>query len=125
MTKNFSKEELMCKCGCGQLPNLANAKMLEISRHIGGCKPIIISSSMRCPVHNKNVCGANTSLHMFGFADDIIGWGDYRTNTPEGRKIIGDLFRNSGWYVIIEPTWIHIDLRLVFPQILEIRKSKY
>jgi len=122
MTGHFSQKELACKCGCGQLPSLALAKLLELARHIGGSKPITISSAMRCHEHNLKVGGVPDSLHLYGMAADVVAWGVYRANIPEGRKAIIDLFRLAGWYALEESRWVHADLRTFFPEIQRIRR---
>lgn len=124
MTLNFPDKELCCKCGCGQLPNFATAKILELTRHMGNGLPIEISSAMRCLDHNKKVGGVSDSLHLYGLAVDVLRWGNIRANAPGGRQAILQLFKRAGWWVLEEASWIHADMRLFFPEIEKIRGMK-
>ena len=71
MTKNFSRHEFACKCGCG-LDNISAKLVLilqEVRDHFG--LPIKVNSGLRCPKKNKKVGGAKNSQHLFGKAADI------------------------------------------------------
>ena len=72
----FRKEEFRCKCGgkyCGGFPAQVDARLLvladRVREHFGA--PAIVSSGLRCSVHNKNVGGASASRHMSGKAMDF------------------------------------------------------
>ena len=74
--KYFRKEEVRCNCGgkyCGGFPARVDPLLLELAdqvrEHFGA--PAIVSSGLRCPVHNKNVGGAAASRHMSGKAMDF------------------------------------------------------
>ncbi|MCH8242102.1 MAG: hypothetical protein IH897_05760 [Planctomycetes bacterium] len=72
LTKNFSKKEFACKCGCGFdaiSPKLVE-KLQGIRDHIEN--PIIISSGCRCENHNRLQGGHSDSAHLKGFAADIL-----------------------------------------------------
>ena len=77
ITKNFSVNEMTCKCGCGGfIFNAALIVVLEdVRRHFG--KSVTISSSTRCTKHNSNVGGkpvtasSTGSKHLSGQAADI------------------------------------------------------
>lgn len=72
LTRNFSRKEFACKCGCGFdniSPKLV-ARLQEIRDYIEN--PIIISSGCRCEKHNKLQGGASASAHLKGFAADIL-----------------------------------------------------
>lgn len=81
MTKNFSKSEFDCKCGC-EMPkdiylNLVKvANQLQLLRkHFGAS--IKINSGYRCPQHNDiTIKGSKKSQHKLGTAADIVvkGW---------------------------------------------------
>lgn len=72
LTKNFSYDELKCKCGCERaLFDQDFLTMLQDIRDRYG-KPLTISSGYRCKSHNKTVGGAPRSLHMRGKAADIV-----------------------------------------------------
>jgi uncharacterized protein YcbK (DUF882 family) len=75
LSKNFSRREFACKCGCGfdkidqRLVNLVQ----EIRDEFG--QPVYIESGCRCPKHNRKVGGVWNSGHTTGEAADIrVGW---------------------------------------------------
>lgn len=70
MTRNFSKHEFACKCGCGF--DDIDPKLVETLQEIREFwgKPIHITSGCRCAKHNKNVGGKATSPHLKGAAAD-------------------------------------------------------
>ena len=72
LTKNFSRREFACKCGCGYdgvNPSIVFA--LQIIRdHFDA--PITISSGCRCGKHNKAEGGHPNSKHLFGIACDFV-----------------------------------------------------
>lgn len=71
MTKNFSKAEFACKCGCG-LDNI-NPRLVQVLQAIRDHfdKPVHVTSGLRCPKYNSKVGGARKSQHMLGTASDI------------------------------------------------------
>ena len=67
MTKNFSRAEFACKCGCGLCnPDPELVKKLEKFRTLCGNKPMNINSACRCEKHNKAVGGSTKSQHLMG-----------------------------------------------------------
>ena len=72
LTKNFSRWEFACRCGCGYdgiKPSIVFA--LQITRdHFDS--PITISSGCRCGKHNKAEDGYPNSKHLFGIACDFV-----------------------------------------------------
>lgn len=64
LAKNFSSDKFACKCGCG-ICNVSDGFMrkLQMARSIAGI-PFVIRSGCRCPVHNKNEGGKETSDHL-------------------------------------------------------------
>tara|TARA_R110000796_G_scaffold83859_2_gene183112 strand:+ start:424 stop:810 length:387 start_codon:yes stop_codon:yes gene_type:complete len=98
LTKNFSKSEFDCSCGCEmptdvlqQVQKVAN--QLQILRNTIG-KSIAINSGYRCSDYNDNVVkGAKNSQHKLGKAADIVAKGieptiifdliDYAINNSE------------------------------------------
>lgn len=70
LTKNFSRYEFDCPCGCGTQmidPELAE-KLQRIRDALS--KPIKITSGYRCLKHNRNVKGGTNSRHRYGMAAD-------------------------------------------------------
>ncbi len=65
----FSRDELVCKCGCNK--NYFNAETLEKLNRLRQAmgKPIVLNSAYRCPKYNEEI-GA-TQTHATGRAVDI------------------------------------------------------
>lgn len=62
--KNFTENELSCRCGCHRLNYDDNfLVLLQAFRLIYG-KALIPTSGCRCAKHNLNVGGVTTSLHQ-------------------------------------------------------------
>lgn len=62
--KYFKRDEFYCKCGCGNgRIDIRLVKILDdIREHYG--RPIVITSGVRCPFHNKAVGGVSNSWHL-------------------------------------------------------------
>lgn len=74
--KYFKRDEFRCRCGgayCDGFPVEPDPLLLiladRVREHFGA--PAIVSSGLRCPVHNRNVGGAAESRHMRGKAIDF------------------------------------------------------
>jgi len=71
LSKNFSRHEFSCSCGCGF--DTVDAELLDVLQsvrdHFG--KPVKINSACRCDIHNLNVGGTSNSQHRLGRAADI------------------------------------------------------
>ena len=73
--KYFKHSEFACKCGkyCNGYPTEMKQIVVDVAdrirEHFG--KPVIVSSGIRCPKHNKNVGGVSNSRHLYGKAMDI------------------------------------------------------
>ena len=62
--KHFSLSEFKCHCGCGETRiDIRLVKILDEIRDYYG-KPLIVTSGVRCPKHNKEVGGSSTSWHQ-------------------------------------------------------------
>lgn len=75
LTKNFSKSEFNCNCGCDMpediLDNVeVHAHNLQTIRDFLNT-PIKINSAYRCPSYNAKVGGASKSEHKNGNASDL------------------------------------------------------
>lgn len=83
---HFTRREIECKCGCGAIPQtLLMRKIREIRERLE--KPIVITSAMRCPEHNRKVSKSGaTGPHTTGLAVDIA------CNGLEAFDIIGIAF---------------------------------
>lgn len=76
LSKNFSKSEFECRCGCEMPKEVLNnvqklANQLQIIRNKVNV-PITINSAYRCPKHNSIIGGAKSSQHLQGKASDIV-----------------------------------------------------
>lgn len=71
LSKNFSRHEFACKCGCGlDTVDAALVPVLQdIRDHFNA--PVKITSGHRCAEHNRRVGGAARSQHLYGRAADI------------------------------------------------------
>ena len=63
--KHFKLSEFKCHCGCGETRiDIRLVKILDEIRDYYG-KPLIVTSGVRCPKHNKEVGGSSkTSWHL-------------------------------------------------------------
>lgn len=72
LSKNFSRHEFACKCGCGF--DTVDAELLRILQsvrdHFG--RAVTITSACRCETHNARVGGTSGSQHLRGRAGDIV-----------------------------------------------------
>ncbi len=118
LTKNFSKSEFECKCGCEMPDNvLENVKKLAEQQQIIRDyvqEPIIINSAYRCLRHNRMVGSNDRSQHPKGKAADIVILGftpdetasvieNMLTNETLPSFYIGGLGRYN--------TFTHVDIR--------------
>ena len=118
LTKNFSKSEFECKCGCEMPDNVLEnvkklAEQLQIIRDYVQ-EPIIINSAYRCLRHNKMIGSNDRSQHPKGKASDIVILGftpdetasvieNMLTNETLPSFYIGGLGRYN--------TFTHVDIR--------------
>jgi uncharacterized protein YcbK (DUF882 family) len=77
LTKNLSRHEFACQCGCGfdaadiMLVTLLQEACDHFKEEYGASKAsITITSGNRCAVHNAGEGGAARSKHIFGIAAD-------------------------------------------------------
>jgi len=76
LTKNFSKSEFDCNCGCDMPEDVfdnvkLHAKNLQVIRDFLN-ESIRINSGYRCPSYNSKVGGASKSQHLTGNASDLV-----------------------------------------------------
>lgn len=110
LTKNFSRHEFECKCGCGEaIIEWPLVMALQRLRDLAGV-PIVITSGYRCPDHNKAVGGARGSYHLRGMAADIrIGELDVAEMYRLAEKVYDFEFGGIGRYTAAR--FIHVDVR--------------
>ena len=71
LTKNFSRHEFACRCGCGYDEiSLVLVKQLQGIRNLLGAS-ITITSGCRCERHNRGVGGSGNSDHLTGSGVDV------------------------------------------------------
>lgn len=106
MTKNFSRKELECKCGCG-LCNMDEIFLikLQILRDFYG-KPIIINSAFRCFDHNRSLGSSDRSQHVLGRACDLK-----INNDSERYEILNLAFNLNFTGIATGKGFVHLDLR--------------
>lgn len=71
LSRNFNRSEFACKCGCGfnAVDENLVAALQGLRDSVG--RPVGILSGLRCEKHNKNIGGAQGSMHVLGKAADI------------------------------------------------------
>lgn len=79
LTKNLSRYEFACKCGCGfdtvdfETINYIQGAADHFVDHCSASKAIVtITSGCRCPVHNKAEGGSDDSEHIQARATDHV-----------------------------------------------------
>ena len=107
ITKNFSRAEFACKCGCGMdnISPLLVEYLQMIRDHFDA--QITVNSGLRCPAYNKRVGGAKASQHMLGKAADITVKGVKPRKVAEYADVIMDKWGGVKAY----PTFTHVDVR--------------
>lgn len=111
LTKNFSRHEFACKCGCGF--DTVDFELLtilqELRDHFGA--PVIINSANRCKEDNLRVGGADNSQHLRGRAVDFV------VEDVEPHRVQDYLIRqHSGRFGVgYGVTFTHFDTRTVGP----------
>ena len=108
LTKDFSRDEFKCKCGCGaNYIDMRLVKGLQTLRDNLG-KPVIINDATRCPKHNKEVGGVTNSQHILGKAADIHVNGVSPEALADAAEKI-PVFLNGG--IGRYATFVHVDVR--------------
>ena len=84
----FTRSEpfIACSCGrCGGFPVEPSEKLMRLADKVRAAagSPMIPSSTLRCPAHNRAVGGVANSRHLTGKAMDfsIRGWPSAKTLT--------------------------------------------
>lgn len=107
LSKNFSLEELRCKCGKCRFAMPQNSlNKLQALRDACGF-PLVITSGHRCARYNEKVGGARHSYHIPGWAFDIQLPTDHRQRA----RLIEYAFRVGFKGFILYPSWLHVDTR--------------
>jgi uncharacterized protein YcbK (DUF882 family) len=105
LTKNFSRKEFACRCGCGfDSIKLDLVEMLQAARKLAGIA-FRITSGCRCERHNMNEGGSDTSSHLKGWAADIM--------VPSSMQrfiIVKALLEAGASRIEIGSGYIHVDM---------------
>lgn len=72
LTKNFSRHEFACKCGCGF--DTVDYELVTVLQDVADHfkEQVIITSACRCKSYNELVGGSKASKHKLGIAADIV-----------------------------------------------------
>lgn len=116
LTKNFSSDEMRCKCGCG-ICNVSEGFMrkLQMARSIAGT-PFIIKSGCRCPDHNKNEGGEETSDHLTTKDIQCEGADIQCLDSMSRLKIIKSAMMAGFKRIGIAKSFIHLGMKKDNPQ---------
>jgi uncharacterized protein YcbK (DUF882 family) len=115
LTKNFSKSEFECKCGC-EMPKDVLENIKEVANQLQFIrnqveKPIKINSAYRCLEHNRSIGSNDTSQHVLGKAVDIV----IAEFIPIEVNNLLDVFMESGDIkqggLGLYNTFVHYDIR--------------
>lgn len=110
VSKNFSRKEFACKCGCGfDAVDIALLCSLQALRDLAD-KGITISSACRCTTHNKKVGGASNSYHVKVKAADIVIKGLKPTEMAKLAEEVSE-FEKGAIIVYNKDGFIHVDVR--------------
>lgn len=111
MTRNFSRSEFACKCGCGF--NTINETLVGIVQGIRDSigAPLHVASGCRCAKRNAAVEGRVNSAHTRGLAVDL-----QCTDSRTRYEIIHNALRAGVKRVGVYDTFVHIDLDDSLPQ---------
>lgn len=110
MRKWVTKEEFICKCGCGDNRVTDDVvSRFNFARMLAGV-PFVINSGYRCSSHNAAVGGRLGSAHTIGKAADI------KVNDAKHRYAIVKALIESGFNRIgVYRTFVHADLSKEHP----------
>jgi uncharacterized protein YcbK (DUF882 family) len=106
--KYFKQEEFLCKCrhDCDKdkvRPDDGLLVLLDKARELAGV-PFVVESGIRCPEHNAEVGGVDSSAHIWGLAVDIRAM-DSVTRYKVLRAMFDVGFKRIG----IGANFIHVD----------------
>ena len=109
MSKNFNISEFACKC-CSKV-KIYNELINELQKIRDIFGVMIVSSAYRCEKHNKEIGGANNSLHTKGLAVDII-FKDVNWNSKKDKLELLKFIKNeTNIYRIGIYSWgLHLDI---------------
>ena len=113
LTKNFSRHEFACSCGCGSnniAPGLV-AMLQQVRDDIG--QSVGITSGVRCRAYNASVGGVETSAHVpadLGNGEQAHATDIGIPNSAYRYKIMPALYRAGFKRIGIGNGFIHVDI---------------
>lgn len=115
LTKNFSRSEFACKCGCGfdtvdyALVVLLQEVRDKLCKVKGREVPVHINSGCRCENYNATLPGSAVhSQHTYGRAADVWAEG---VGSAELCLLLFSDFNERAKGIGKYATWVHIDTR--------------
>ena len=116
LSKNFSRYEFACQCGCG-LDDI-NPELVDVLQQLRDRfnQPVLINSACRCHEHNEFVQkqanpnyipGSSRSQHLLGTAADIR----IRNTSPERVQRYAKNKYKSRYGIGSYNTFTHIDVK--------------
>lgn len=104
LTKNFSIQEMVCKCGCrSRGMDLYFMNMLQRLRNLYG-KPMKITSGFRCELWNAKVGGVDGSMHTLGLAADVSC-----NNSIDRADLVRFALECNFKTIIVAKNYVHLD----------------
>ena len=107
--KYFELDEFRCPCCKENDIKRSFALRLDKARRYADA-PFVISSGYRCPEHNKEVGGSETSSHLSGLAVDIVVKG-----SRHRYRIVAGLIQAGFNRIGIGKGFIHVDYDIKKP----------
>lgn len=109
--KYFDKSEFRCKCGgryCNGYPAEPKKLLIQNADKVRGHfeAPAIVSSGVRCNIHNKNVGGVSGSRHRLGKAMDFCIRGKSANEVLTYVKKLPDI----RYCYAIDSSYVHMDI---------------
>lgn len=102
-SKYTALTEVVCRCGCGLVPQKSMLDKFDQLREAFG-KPITITSAARCEKHNVKIGGSKNSNHVKGLAIDMMRTPALEDFVLKNLEIL-DLYIEDLAYT---KNWIHI-----------------
>ena len=92
-SRHFTRNELVCRCGCGQVAmDRGFMALLERVREIYG-RPMVLTSAYRCIVHDEAIGRARgragAAVHTTGRAVDVLVYGGHARRLIEIAGMVG------------------------------------
>ena len=107
----FDREEFRCRCGgkyCDGFPAEPEWALVELAEQVREhfCRPVLVSSGLRCKKHNDACGGVSNSRHLSGKAMD------FRVESVPGQRVLAWVKALPGvrYAYAIDGSYIHMDI---------------